>query len=410
VPVALILIGQLSVRVAYPLGALNIAHLPHVPLIILAFDFATLMYVVALFRFRMFDLVPVARETIIDLMPDAMLVVDSRGRIADLNAAAARLFEVSRPKALGRLVTEVLERFPGIAERSLSEPAESDAIELAPDAGRRWTQVSTRKLTDWQGAQIGRLVLLHDVTELRHAEERLLEHERALAVSQVREQMARDLHDSVSQVLGYVSMQADATYKLLSDARHDEAGRQLQRLAGVAREAHADVRGYIQELHEASSEQRPLADALRRETERFTRNYGIDVRLTVEPRPDGFALAPERQTRLLRMVQEALTNARRHGLAPHIRIDVRAHDSVGEIVIEDDGLGFDPAALTAAPGDRYGLRFMRERAFELDAELDIDSAPGRGTRVGIRVPLRVDMEDGPVRDRSAMVGQRVERR
>lgn len=397
-PVALILIGQVSVRVAYPLGALNIAHLPNVPLVILAFDFAMLMYAIALFRFRMFEVVPVARQTIIDRMPDAMFVLDGRGRVADLNAAAARLVGIPRSAALRRSPAVLLDRFPELARRIEQVEASSDDVEMVTPDGPRRYQVRSTGLTDWHGQPIGRLVMVHDLTELRLAQERLLEHERALAIGRERDHMARDLHDTVAQVLGYASLQADATHKLLAEGRLDQAGGQLRRLADVARHAHAEVRRYIAELHEAPPERRPLADALRDELDRFAQTYGLDVSLSVAPGPDGVELAPGRQTELMRIVQEALTNARRHGDARQVQVTVEARDSWGTIVIEDDGRGFDAGALSEAPHAGHGLQFMRERVADLDGELAIDSAPGRGTRVVVRFPSEQASHAAPARE------------
>lgn len=388
-PVALILLGQVAIRAAYPLGALNLAHLPNFPLIILAFDFATLMYVIALFRFRLFDLVPVARETIIERMPDGMLVLDVNDRVADLNRAAEVLFDVPRSQALGCPVA-TLPGASGDLARLLAEPANGKGkVPVGGGEGQRWCHVSTTPLVDWHRLPIGRLVLLDDITDSRRAEEQLVERERALAAVQERERMARELHDSVGQVLGYVSMEADAVRKLLADGRRAEAAEQLARVAAVAREAHADVRAYIEELHDVPSVQRPFLDALRREVDAFARNYGVPVELSIHSALDAPAPGQEEQAQLLRIVLEALTNARRHAAARQVRIDLDAEDSRVRIVIADDGRGFDTAAVAADDDGRYGLRFMRERVEQLHGELEILSAPGRGTRLVVRVPLHL---------------------
>lgn len=387
IPVALILLGQVGIRVAYPLGALNIAHLPNLPLIILAFDFATLMYVIALFRFRLFDLVPVARETIIERMPDAMLVLDVNDRVADLNRAAELLFAVPRSRALGRPVATLPGASADLARLIAGPGNEQGKVPVGGGEAQRWCHVSTTPIVDWHHLPIGRLVLLDDITETKRAEEQLLERERVLAAVQERERMARELHDSVGQVLGYVSMQADATRRLLADGRGGEADGQLARLAEVAREAHADVRAYIQELHDAPSEQQPFLAALRREVDAFARNYGVPIELTIHSASDAAAPDQEEQTHLLRIVQEALANARRHGAARQVRVALDAEDSRVRIVIEDDGRGFDVAAVSADDDGRYGLRFMRERVKQLDGDLEILSAVGLGTRLVVRVPL-----------------------
>ncbi len=387
VPVALILLGQIGIRIAYPLGVLNIAYLENIPLIVLAFDFATLMYGIALFRLRMFDVVPVAREAIIAQMPDAMVVLDSAGRIVDFNRAAEGLFEIRRQKSLGLPISSLDEGDDLRLLVTQSMHAEGE-IDLRRNAERRRCQVTTTPLADWQGGAIGALVTLHDITALRRTEERLLQQERILAGAREREHMAMELHDNVAQVLGFVSMQADATRKLLADGEVSAADMQLTRLAGVAREAHADVRGYIDELRTSVATPHLFIATLKRYLDGFAKNYMIVTELKVDPPLNDGVFGPEEQVQLMRIVQEALTNARRHGNAEHVCVALESRDGRARLVIEDDGCGFDADAAGTGDGGRYGLLFMRERAEELAAELEIDSSPGRGTRVVVTVPVR----------------------
>lgn len=386
-PVALILAGQLSIRAAYPLESLNILNVPNLPLVVLAFDFAALMYVIALVRFRIFDLVPIARETIIERMPDAMLVIDTRDRIVDLNEAAARLLRADRSSVLRKPAAVVLASLPAVAAWVAAPVTRQGEITLTGEPDGRLLQVSDTEFTDWQGRVIGRLVVLHDITELRLTQERLVKREKALAVARERDHMARELHDSVGQVLGYVSMEADAMRALLADGRHAETRDQLARLADVARNAHADVRGYIHELRDATVAGEPLVASLRREIEAFGRNYGVVTRLEVDPALERFTLVHEAQTQVVRIVQEALSNARRHGFATEVRVALVFEDSRALVVIEDDGIGFDVSAIQPDEDGRFGLRFMRERAAELGGELEVRSVPDEGTRVVVRVPI-----------------------
>lgn len=383
-PVALILLGQVAIRVAYPLGLLNIAHLPNLPLVVLAFDFATLMYVIALFRFRLFDLVPVARQTIIERMSDSMLALDLQDRIADLNRAAEQLLSVDRPEVIGRSLSEVIGPVSDL-DRAIADPATGDEVALPTDDAQRWFQVSGSTLADWQGERIGRLVVLHDITRLKRAEERLSEQERTVAIANERERMARELHDRVGQVLAYLSMQADAVRKLLADGKAEEARGRLGRLGEVAREAHADVRGYIEELQDAAPEPRSFLESLRHELGAFERNFGVRGELRVAPGLDPEALGTEEQSQLLRIVHEALTNARSHGGAAVVRVAIESADGTTRLVVEDDGGGFDVVA-AGNDGRGYGLRFMRERAELLGGDLEIESSPGQGTRLIVRIP------------------------
>ena len=101
---------------------------------------------------------------------------------------------------------------------------------------------------------------------------------------------------------------------------------------------------------------------------------------------EGFPPAPldEGATELLRIVQEALTNARKHSGAENVRVELKAEGDDLVVEVEDDGQGFEPDTISAG----VGLRSMRERAAVLGGKLEVESEPGRGTRVRLRTPLR----------------------
>jgi PAS domain S-box-containing protein len=356
-----------------------------------SFSFTAAMYAVALFRFRLFDVVPVARETVLERMVDGMMVLDAAGRVADLNPAAQEVLGVGRSRALGRDGATLLEGFPGLAELvGCQSAAESD---ISVELGERWYQVSCSPLNDRRGFRLGRLIILHDVTQLKRAQERLAQQQRALAAVQERERVARELHDSVGQVLGYVSMQTEAARKLLGDGKSEVADAQLARLSDVARDAHADVREYILNLRASVSEERPFLPAIGSYLEGFSRNYGIQTGLEVAPGFDEGALGREARAQLLRIVQEALSNARRHGGARRVQVAFEALDGLARVGIQDDGSGFDPEALSRDGEGRFGLQFMRERAEGLGGRLEVRSAPGEGARVEVLLPVARVMSD-----------------
>ena len=387
-PVALILVGHVAPRLVYPLEAVyGVVALPF-DVTLLAFDFTCLMYAIALFRFRLFDVVPVARASVIERMADAMVVLDAGNRVADLNAAAQQLLGGRRSRMLGRDAALALAAAPGLAE--LARGPDSAEAEVSIDEGpaQRFYQVSSSPLVDRHGFRLGRLLVLHDITQLKQAREQLLRQERALAALRERERLARELHDGLGQVLGYVSLQADAARKLLDDGKTAVAAAQLGRLAGVARDAHADIREFILALRAAPAEQRAFFPALSRYLEGFAQNYGIRVELSPAEGLGEAALGPEGQAQLFRIVQEALSNARKHGGARAVQVAFATQDNLARVVIQDDGEGFDPG--TADSG--LGLRFMRERAAELGGRVEIQSAAGAGTRVVVELPLEQPRE------------------
>lgn len=388
VATSLIILGHLGMLVVIPLEALNVVPDTPLDLSVLSADFAFTMYAVALYRFGLFDVVPVARATVFERMVDGVVVLDARSRVADLNPAAQALLGAGRSRVLGRDAADALESFPAVAELARDPQPRQIEIPIGTPPAQRWHEVSSAPLTDDRGFRLGSVIVLHDITTLRQAHERLVQQERALAALREREQLARELHDSVGQVFAYVSLQVDAALKLLDDGKTSLATAQLGRLGSIARDAHADVREFILDLRMAPTEHRAFLPALRRYLEGFAQNYGIAT--TLLP-PDGLpaglddaALEPEAQAQLFRIVQEALSNARKHGGARAVTVSFDRQDGQALVSVQDDGHGFDPSAVEGG----FGLRFMRERAAEMGGCVEVQSEPGRGTRVVVAVPLR----------------------
>ena len=383
VPVALILAGHVGVRVAYVYVALGSGDASRAVIGVLAFDAVALVYAIALTRFRLFDLVPVARDMIVSQMPDPILVLDDRGHIAALNPAAERLLGTSVPSDSGKPAAVILAPFPQLLE-AIEEPdvASTEVVTGSDDATRSW-QLRTTLLHDWRGSPIGRLVVLHDVTEMRRTEVALLRHERALSAAREREHMARDLHDSLGQVLAHAAMQADAARRFLADGRVSEAETVLRRLADAARESHRDVRAYIQELNAGPSVHQPLVDTLRRYLDSFSEQHAIATELTIEPPESASGLSADEEVQVFHLVQEALSNARRHADASVVRVRLESDPSRLRVTVADDGRGFDVGSVN---GKGLGLRFMHERAEEIGGRLALSSEAGQGTQLVLDVP------------------------
>src|SRR4030067_1122080 len=171
------------------------------------FVFAYLAYANALFGFRIFDPVPLARQTAIDQMHTGMLVLVHQGQVASMNPSAERILGIS--------------------------------------------------------------------TQQKQAQEQILEQQRVLAALREREQLARELHDSIGQVMGYAGFQLEAASKKIRDGKGDAAVSQLDRLADVFRDHPPDVREYILNLRSGLSLHQPFLEALQQYLQGFTSNYDI---------------------------------------------------------------------------------------------------------------------------------------
>jgi len=262
----------------------------------------------------------------------------------------------------------------------LNDP-EGINTEFPVGSDTRWYDVHRSPLVDPRGFRMGELLLLRDVTEQRRVQALQLDRQRESGAVAERRRMARDLHDDLSQKLGFINVQIQAVAQLLATGRPEEAGTHLGRLAEVARDAQAHVRELIAGWRAARPEQ-SFARLLRRAVEDFGLKHGIplEVRLTEEQAFPELDAAVEGQ--LLRIVLEALANVSKHARARKVLVTL-AGDSGGiGVTVEDDGVGFDPQK--AAGADKaFGLRIMAERAAEVGGTLRIISEPGRGTRVTV---------------------------
>jgi len=378
VPVALCLCGQIVALAAY--GLKTAGAIPAAPMdpVVLSFDFGAVMFACALFRFGLFNLIPIARGTVIDQMREGMLVLDGERRIMDLNPAAEKILGTSAARARGADLADLLPRF------RLGELSE---ITLGAGIAARHYALHDSALNDRRGRRVGTLILLDDGTGQKQARAQLLEQERALATLRERDRVARELHDTLGQVLGYIKMQAAVAQTFLDRAELLEAKRRVVRLAAAAQDAQSDVREYILGARTEISGSAPLAPTLAGYLRSFSENSGIASNLNVSPELADRVFEPLTGMQLLRIIQEALTNVRKHARARSVEVRIAVRDSRAEATVQDDGAGFDPALLQTAGSQNFGLRVMRERAEEVGGAVEVHSAPGEGTRVVILVPL-----------------------
>lgn len=204
-----------------------------------------------------------------------------------------------------------------------------------------------------------------------------------LAVMEERLRLAREMHDGQAQVLAFVNTKVQAVRELLRAERGEEAAEQLDQLAAAAREVYADVREGILGLRSAVDAENGLADALRLHLEHWQDQSGIPVDFEPMDLP---RFSAEVELQLLRILQEALANVRKHSGAE--RVEVTLAMDVDEIRAEvrDNGRGFDPRSLDQGGKPRFGLATMRERAEAIGARLEVSSRLGEGTRVSLQMP------------------------
>ncbi|MEM5425559.1 type IV pili methyl-accepting chemotaxis transducer N-terminal domain-containing protein [Paraburkholderia ferrariae] len=206
---------------------------------------------------------------------------------------------------------------------------------------------------------------------------------RQLAVSEERNLVAQGLHDSIAQGLSFLKMQVHLLDGAAQQGDLDEIREIVPLLAGGVEESYDDVRELLLNFRTKLSPGK-LRLAVEDTVARFRRQS--DAELTLDYRDeDGPPLPPDQQLQVLFVLQEALSNARKHAQALHVQVSVvNARDF--RLTIEDDGVGYDPADIASRGESHVGFHIMHERARRLAAVLTLQSAPGRGARVELVLP------------------------
>jgi signal transduction histidine kinase len=206
------------------------------------------------------------------------------------------------------------------------------------------------------------------------------------AVVEERARLSRELHDGFAQLVAYMLVRLDTVTELVAANRGPEAMVELERMRAVTDDLYQDVRESISELRTRVSE-RGLPATVREYVDAYEDRHGITVDLQGEDVPRGLPALIAFQ--LLRIIQEALANVRKHASARNAWISFsRSGEGRLQMVIGDDGTGFDPEAAARASPKSFGLASMRERVESLGGELKLESQPGFGTRVIVAIPLK----------------------
>ena len=272
---------------------------------------------------------------------------------------------------------------PADRERVLVEDARTDEtgepfdVEyriIAGDGRVVWVWDQATLVRDEEGHPLYWLGVQYDITERKRAEEALKEIREA-----ERRRIARDLHDGVLQDLSYTTA---AMGLIMLDAKGTGLEEELQKAIDAIRRAAEGLRGVVNDLRLEEERNRPFSELVESVVQRNRMMArGQEIGLEVE---EGFPATPfgDAGTEILRVIQETLTNARRHSGARNVRVTLQSEGDEIEAEISDDGKGFGPGT---APG--VGLRSMRERAVALGGKLEIESQVGQGTTVRLRAPM-----------------------
>ena len=274
----------------------------------------------------------------------------------------------------------------------------SESAFYRKDGSRMEVEISGRMLSN--GHILG---IMRNITErkqaekaLRDAQHKLMENEREMALLNERERLARELHDSIGQTFGYISMQSEAIREFIGRGDVESAQPLLARLSEVAQESHHDLRAYIQGLKSRTPFiHQEFFAALERYCRHYEQAYLFKVELDLPRRLPEVLASVQVETHLIYIIREAVGNARRYSGEKQATVSMTVEEEFVLAVIEDHGLGFDAhySGPERRKGTHFGLRIMRERAEEVGGTVVVESASGQGTRVIVRLPRKLSNGD-----------------
>jgi two-component system nitrate/nitrite sensor histidine kinase NarX len=210
--------------------------------------------------------------------------------------------------------------------------------------------------------------------------QRLVAREKEMAVSEERNLLAQELHDSIAQSLAFLNLEAQMVQKALGQGDLPEVQEGLGRMREGIQESYDDVRELLVHFRTRFGES-DVETAIRALLGRFKGDTGIDAEL--KQSGTGVPLSPETQIQVLHVIQECLSNARKHSRAKRVTVELeRGPEYVFRMT--DDGEGFDPDAQIDG---HVGLSIMRERAQRIGGQIAVESRPGGGTCVTLRLPI-----------------------
>ncbi|MDX2163350.1 MAG: sensor histidine kinase [bacterium] len=224
--------------------------------------------------------------------------------------------------------------------------------------------------------------LIQERTTLKTMRGQLYEQISETAAQEERKRLARDLHDSIKQQVFSMSVSAAAAYAHL-DTNVEAARQALRDVKQSAHEAMVEMRALLQQLAPAPLEKSGLVGALREQAEALAYRTGAKVDTSFGELPDNQRFPLGAQEAVFRIAQESLSNIARHARAQQVTLKLDQRGEHVMLTITDDGQGFDPTCTE----NGMGLHNIRARAAAVHAEAHIESAPGKGTRITITLPL-----------------------
>jgi PAS domain S-box-containing protein len=328
---------------------------------------------------------------LVESSEDAIIGKTLDGTITTWNRGAEKIYGYSTREAIGRSISMLVPPdLPDEIPQILSSVRRGEAIKhyetirVSKDGRYLNISLSVSPIRDPLGNVVGASTIARDVTERKWVQEQM----RAVREAE-RGRLARELHDEALQDLTFALAEAQSLQIISKDTELD---RRLEGVVEALKRAGQGLRGAIYDLRLEENRERTLVEMFESLIELNRRlSPEREILFEVEKGFPSNPLRDEDSTELVRILQEALANARRHSEARHIRVSVGTSGGRLWTEVEDDGPDFNPTEASTIGG--FGIKGMYERARVLGGDLKIESEPGKGTKVRFDVALLIDGEE-----------------
>lgn len=357
----------------------------------LSFLISGLIITWGFYRWHTYNVLSLSQEVVVRDMIDGLVVVDEYGYIADLNPAAQIMMR-DAPSRIGGRVDKLFVDWPELIEVLRGDAAKNIEVIREYPEGRRFFRLNMTPLKT-RNQWLGNVIVIKDITEQQKQHLKLLEQQKALSILNERARLGRELHDGRAQICNFLGLELETFHFLLCDGQTEKAIKQVDKLREIIKDLNIDIRESIVGLNKMTAPNHNFALTLREYVEWYEKTTGIATELIFPSQPVDSLFSDSAKLQLLRIVQEALTNVRKHAKARRVKVQIDNTGNQVTVLIADDGCGFDTTGISGKQKS-FGLQIMAERAKEAGGRFEIATQPGAGTKVVVYFRSDTKGQDG----------------
>ena len=242
------------------------------------------------------------------------------------------------------------------------------------------------KMYQWSENEIRLLMSIGRILGLEIKHVQLTEQIREISIFQERQRISWEIHDGLSQMISSIKMRTETIEFLLDKGDNEKLRKVYKEISDISDDAYDSLREEIIGLR-GTIQDKGFILTLTEQLNRLERQWGIKTQINVKANDNELICPPHIELQMLRIFQEAIANVRRHANANHLDVEIEEMDDYIQMVIVDDGQGFEK---DGNDEKHAGLRIMRERAESIGGEFKIDTSPGCGTRMVVILPKKSD--------------------